>query len=48
MKQLIKEKAVNILILTEINVYTKSATRLGGIQMFPVVRGKSGGGVACS
>ena len=41
---MIQEKAVDILILTETKVYTKSAIRLDGFQMFPVVRGKSGGG----
>ena len=43
-KQLIQEKATDILILTETKVYTKSAIRLNGFQMFSVVRGKSGGG----
>ena len=41
---MIQEKAVDILILTETKVYTKSAIRLDGFQMFLVVKGKSGGG----
>ena len=43
-KQLIQEKAIDTFILTETKVYTKSAIRLDGFQMFPVVKGKSGGG----
>ena len=43
-KQLIQEKAIDILILTETKIYTKSAIQLDGFQMFPVVKGKSGGG----
>ena len=43
-KQLIQEKAIDILILTENKVYTKSVIQLDGFQMFPVVRGKSDGG----
>ena len=42
-RQLIQEKAIDILILTETKVYTESAMRLDGFQMFPVVRGKGGG-----
>ena len=44
MKQLIQEKAIDILILTKSKVYTKSAIQSDGFQMFPVVRGKSGDG----
>ena len=43
-KQLIQEKAIDILILTETKVYTKSAVRLDWFQMLPVIRGTSGGG----
>ena len=32
------------MILTETKVCTKSAIQLDGFQMFPVVRGKNGGG----
>ena len=39
-KQLIQEEAIDILILTETNVYTQSTVRLDGFKMFPVVKGK--------
>ena len=43
-KQLIQENGIDILVLTETKVYSKSTTQLDGFQLFPVVRKRSGGG----
>ena len=46
LKQLIIENNIDILILTETKVYTKTKIRLEGYQVFPSVRkGKNGGGI---
>ena len=43
-KQLIQENGMEILVLTETEVYNKSTTQLDGFQLFPVVRKRSSGG----
>ena len=46
LKQLIIEHNIDILILTETKVYTKTKIRLEGYQVFPSVsKGKNGGGI---
>ena len=41
---MIQENGIDILVLTETKVCNKLTTRLNGLQLFPVVRKKSGGG----
>ena len=46
LKQLIIEHNIDILIMTETKVYTKTKIRLEGYQVFPsVCKGKNGGGI---
>ena len=43
-KQLIQENNIDILLLTETKVYSKTAVRIEGYQVFPAVRSKGNGG----
>ena len=43
-KQLIQENNTDILLLTEKKVYSKTAVRIEGYQVFPAVRSKRNGG----
>ena len=44
LKQLIIEHNVDVLVLTETKVYSKSKIRLDGYKVFPAVRKRNGGG----
>ena len=43
-KQLIQENNTDILLLTETKVYSKTAVKIEGYQVFPAVRSKGNGG----
>ena len=43
-KQLIQENNIDILLLSETKVYSKTAVRIEGYQVFPAVRPKGNGG----
>ena len=47
LKQIIEENNIHMLLLTETKVYSKTAIKLNGFQVFPVVRTKRyGSGLA--